>query len=79
MENKPEFRPNPDLKIVEQVLEIMGYNHYSYRAESTYSNESSDIATFTVARPTLKSLMQSILKIFITSCQQRQCFRSLAS
>lgn len=36
MENKPKFRPNPDLKLMEQVREVLRYNHYAYRTESAY-------------------------------------------
>ena len=36
MENKPKFRPDPDLKLLEQVREVLRYNHYAYRTESAY-------------------------------------------
>ena len=36
MENKPKFRPNPDLKLMDQVREVLRYHHYAYRTESTY-------------------------------------------
>ena len=36
MENKPKFRPNPDLKLMEQVREVLRYKHYAYRTESAY-------------------------------------------
>ncbi|WP_428356004.1 integron integrase [Methyloprofundus sp.] len=34
MQNK--FKPNPDLKLIEQVREVMRYQHYQYRTEQTY-------------------------------------------
>ena len=34
--NKPKFRPNPDLKLMEQVREVLRYQHYAYRTEQTY-------------------------------------------
>ena len=37
MENKPQFHPNPKLKLMEQVCEVMRYHHYAYRTEQTYS------------------------------------------
>lgn len=37
MENKPKFRPNPKLKLMEQVREVLRYHHYAYRTEQTYS------------------------------------------
>jgi hypothetical protein len=35
-ENKPKFRPNPSLKLMDQVREVLRYHHYAYRTESTY-------------------------------------------
>jgi hypothetical protein len=37
MENKPKFHPNPKLKLMEQVCEVLRYHHYAYRTEQTYS------------------------------------------
>lgn len=36
LENKPKFHPNPKLKLMEQVQEVLRYHHYSYRTEQTY-------------------------------------------
>ncbi len=36
MENKPKFRPNPNLKLMDQVREVLRYHHYAYRTEQTY-------------------------------------------
>ena len=36
MENKPKFRPNPNLKLMDQVREVLRYHHYTYRTEQTY-------------------------------------------
>ena len=36
MENKPKFRPNPDIKLMDQVREVLRYHHYAYRTEQTY-------------------------------------------
>lgn len=36
MENKPKFRPNANLKLMDQVREVLRYYHYSYRTEQTY-------------------------------------------
>ena len=30
------FKPNPDLKLIEQVRQVMRYHHYQYRTEQTY-------------------------------------------
>jgi integrase len=37
MENRPKFHPNPKLKLMEQVREVLRYHHYAYRTEQTYS------------------------------------------
>jgi len=34
--NKPKFRPNQNLKLMDQVREVLRYHHYSYRTEQTY-------------------------------------------
>lgn len=34
MENKPKFHPN--LKLMDQVREVLRYHHYAYRTEQTY-------------------------------------------
>jgi integron integrase len=36
MKNKLKFRPNPDLKIMDQVRQVLRYHHYAYRTEQTY-------------------------------------------
>jgi len=38
MEVKKKFKPNPKLKLMEQVREVMRYHHYAYRTEQTYSD-----------------------------------------
>ena len=38
MENKQKFRPNPRLKLMEQIRQVMRYQHYAYRTEKTYSD-----------------------------------------
>ena len=36
MENKPKFRPNQNLRLMDQVREGLRYHHYAYRTEQTY-------------------------------------------
>jgi len=36
MESKKKFRPDPSLKLLEQVREVLRYHHYAYRTEQTY-------------------------------------------
>jgi len=30
MENKPKFKPNPKLRLMDQVRQVLRYHHYSY-------------------------------------------------
>ncbi len=34
--NKPKFHPNPGLKLMDQVREVLRYHHYAYRTEQSY-------------------------------------------
>jgi hypothetical protein len=34
--NMAKFRPNPNMKLVDQVREVLRYHHYAYRTEQTY-------------------------------------------
>ncbi len=36
MENKGKFRPDPRLRLMDQVRQVMRYHHYAYRTEKTY-------------------------------------------
>lgn len=36
MESKKKFKPDPSLKLMEQVREVLRYHHYAYRTEQTY-------------------------------------------
>jgi integrase len=36
--NTPKFRPNPGLKLMDQVREVLRYYRYAYRTEQTYSH-----------------------------------------
>ena len=36
MEEKGKFRPDPELKLLDQVREVLRYHHYAYRTEQTY-------------------------------------------
>ncbi len=36
MENNPKFCPNPYLKLIDQVREVLRYHHYAYRTETSY-------------------------------------------
>jgi integron integrase len=36
MENKPKFQPNPEMKLMDQVRQVLRYHHFSYRTEQTY-------------------------------------------
>lgn len=34
----PKFRPNPDLKLMDQVRQVLRYYHYAYRTERSYTH-----------------------------------------
>jgi len=36
MENSKKFRPDPKLRLMDQVRQVMRYHHYAYRTEQTY-------------------------------------------
>ncbi len=36
MDNQAHFRPNPKLRLMDQVREVLRYHHYAYRTEKTY-------------------------------------------
>ena len=36
MASERNFRPNPDLRLMEQVRQVLRYHHYKYRTEQTY-------------------------------------------
>ncbi|MFZ9012255.1 MAG: integron integrase, partial [Anaerohalosphaeraceae bacterium] len=36
MEERSKFKPNPSLKLMDQVKEVLRYHHYAYRTEQTY-------------------------------------------
>ena len=36
MENQPLFKPDPDLRLMDQVRQVLRYYHYAYRTEQTY-------------------------------------------
>jgi hypothetical protein len=35
MKGKKKFKPNPDLKLMDQVREVLRYHHYAYRTDRT--------------------------------------------
>ena len=36
MEGKPKFRPDSNLRLMDQVKQVLRYHHYAYRTEQTY-------------------------------------------
>ena len=36
MENNAKFKPDPKLRLMDQVRQVLRYHHYSYRTEQTY-------------------------------------------
>jgi len=63
MENKPGFHPNPKLKLMEQVREVLRYHHYAYRTEQTYCQECV-LSISLAARPTPGTLASGMWSVF---------------
>ncbi len=38
MENKRKFKPDPGIKLIDQVRQVLRYHQYSYRTEKSYSD-----------------------------------------
>ena len=36
MDSKKIFKPDPTLKLMDQVKQVLRYHHYAYRTEKTY-------------------------------------------
>jgi len=36
MDDKPKFKPDPELRLMDQARQVLRYHHYSYRTEQTY-------------------------------------------
>ena len=36
MENEKKFKPDPSLRLMDQVRQVLRYHHYAYRTEQTY-------------------------------------------
>ena len=36
MESQTKFRPDPELKLMDQVREVLRYHHYAYSTEQAY-------------------------------------------
>ena len=36
MESQSKFHPDPKLKLMDQIKEVLRYHHYAYRTEQTY-------------------------------------------
>jgi len=36
MENKAKYRPDPGIKLMDQVRQVFRYHHYAYRTEQSY-------------------------------------------
>ena len=58
MENKPKFTPDPELKLMDQVREVMRYHHLAYRTERTYCRWIYATSIIMAVKPTLKNLEQ---------------------
>ena len=89
MENKKskqKNRPNPKLKLMEQVHEVLRYHHYAYKTEQTYSQWILRYVHFFEckihpaqlgARDIERFLSYALPQLCWKTVQTLECFRSL--
>jgi hypothetical protein len=87
MENKPKFKPDPKLKLMEQVRQVLRYHHYAYRTERTYCDWILRFIKFhggkTNPRDMGKTEIESFLShmatnLLVSDSTQRQALNALA-
>jgi len=66
MKNKPKFRPNPDLKLMDQVRQVLRYHHYAYRTEQTYCQWIVRFIRFFDAKIHLKDMGKEEIESFLS-------------
>ena len=86
MERNKKFRPNPKLKLMDQVRQVMRYHHYAYRTEKSYSGWIVRYIKFHGATRHPKDMGKSEIEAFLThlamnehvsAATQRQAFNAL--
>jgi len=72
MENQPGFRPNPDLKLMDQVREVLRYYHYAYRTEQSYCDWILRYIRFHGGQTHPKNLAAADIERFLSDLVSRQ-------
>jgi len=84
--NKPKFRPNPKIKLMDQVREVLRYHHYAYRTEQTYCQWILRYIHYFGGKTHPKLLVRKILRPFspiwqsegqVTASTQRQALNAV--
>ena len=75
-----KFRPNPDLKLMDQVCEVLRYYHYAYRTEQAYCQWIRRIyIIFLGARDVERFLSHLATQGKVSASTQRQAFERYTS
>lgn len=66
MENKQKFRPDPDLKLMDQIRQVLRYHHYAYRTEQTYCDWIARFIRFFEAKQHPKDMGKREIEAFLS-------------
>lgn len=66
METQHKFRPNPKLKLMDQVREVLRYYHYAYRTEQTYCDWIIRYVRFHKAKTHPKNMGKKQIETFLS-------------
>ena len=66
MNKEPKFRPDPKLRLMDQVRQVLRYHHYAYRTEQTYCDWILRYIRFHGARTHPKDMGKKEIEAFLT-------------
>jgi integron integrase len=66
MKNKPKFRPDPDIKLMDQVRQVLRYHHYAYRTEQAYCDWITRFIRFFAAKKHPKDMGKKEIEAFLS-------------
>ncbi len=66
MENKPEFKPDASLKLMNQVRQVLRYYHYAYRTEQTYCDWILGFIKFHISKNHPKDMGKGEIESFLS-------------
>ena len=72
MENKQKFRPDPKLKLMDQVRQVLKYHHYAYSTEETYCDWIVRYIRFHECKRHPKEMGKTEIENFLSSLATRQ-------